>query len=78
VGVECQCTAEIWVFLPCRNSGTGEVGKAVLRGLLAESAKEQDSVQRRGKWLLPEGKTIGRRVPVHCCGGSRTVTPDHK
>jgi hypothetical protein len=59
VVVECWCTAEIWVFTPCRNLGSGEVGEAVLRGLLAESAKEQDSARRRGKWLLPEGRTVG-------------------
>jgi hypothetical protein len=78
VGVEHQYTAEIWVFSPCHNSGSGEVGKVVLRGLLAESAKEQDAARRRGKWLLPEGKTVGRRALVHYHGGSRAIAPDHK
>jgi hypothetical protein len=78
LGVEHWYGAEIWVFSPCCNSGSGEVGEAVLRGLLAESAKEQDSAQRRGKWLLPEGKTVGRRAPVCCHGGSRAVMLDHK
>jgi hypothetical protein len=78
VGVECWYTAEIWVFSPCCNSESGEVGKAVLRGLLAESTKEQDSTQRRGKWLLPKGKTVGRRVPVHCHGESGAIAVDHK
>jgi hypothetical protein len=59
VVVKRRCAAEIWVFTPCRNSGSGEVGEAVLRGLLAESAKEQDSARRRGKWLSPEGRTVG-------------------
>jgi hypothetical protein len=59
VVVECWCAAKIWVFMPCHNSGSSKVGEAVLSGLLAESAKEQDSVQRRGKWLLPEGRTVG-------------------
>jgi hypothetical protein len=78
VGVEHRCTAETWVLLLCRNSGSGEVGNAVLRGLLAESAKEQDSARRRGKWLLPEGKTVGRRAPVYCHGGSGAVMLDRK
>jgi hypothetical protein len=78
VGVERQCTAEIWVFRPCRNSGSGEVGEAVLRGLLAESAKEQDSARRRGKWLLPEGRTVGRRAPVRCRRESGAVALDRK
>jgi hypothetical protein len=59
VVVKHRCVAEIWVFTPCHNLGSGKVGKAVLRGLLAESAKEQDSAQRRGKWLLREGRTVG-------------------
>jgi hypothetical protein len=54
------------------------VGEAVLRGLLAESAKEQDSARRRGKWLLPEGRTVGRRVPVRCRGESGAVALDRK
>jgi hypothetical protein len=78
VGVERRCAAKIWVFSPYRNLGSGEVGEAVLRGLLAESAKEQDSARRRGKWLLPEGKTVGRRAPVCCRGGSGAVAPDRK
>jgi hypothetical protein len=78
VGVERQYTAEMWVFLPCHNSGSGEVGEPVLRGLLAESAKEQNSTQRRGRWLLPEGRTVGRRVPVHCHGESRAIALHHK
>jgi hypothetical protein len=78
VVVERRCAAKIWVFTPCRNSGSGEVGEVVLRGLLAESAKEQDSVGRRGKWLLPEGQTVGRRAPVRCRGGSGAITPDYK
>jgi hypothetical protein len=78
VGVERRCAAEIWVFSPCRNSGSGEVGEAVLRGLLAESAKEQDSARRRGKWLLPEGRTVARRVPVRCRGESGAIASDRK
>jgi hypothetical protein len=78
VGIEYWCAAETWVLSLCHNSGSGEVGKAVLRGLPAESAKEQDSVKRRGKWLLPKGKTVGRRVLVHCHGGSGAIVPDHK
>jgi hypothetical protein len=54
------------------------VGKAVLRGLLADSAKEQDSTRRRGKWLLPEGSTVGRRAPVRCRGESGAIALDRK
>jgi hypothetical protein len=54
------------------------VGEAVLRGLLAESAKEQDSARRQGRWLLPEGRTVGWRAPVHCRGESGAVALDHK
>jgi hypothetical protein len=43
VGVERQCAAETRVLSPCCNSGSSKVGEAVLIGLLAESAKEQDS-----------------------------------
>jgi hypothetical protein len=78
VGDERWCAAKTRVLSPCRNSGSGEVGEAVLRGLLAESAKEQDSARRRGKWLLPEGKTVGRRAPVRCHGGSGAVALDRK
>jgi hypothetical protein len=34
VGVERRCADEIWVFSRRRDSGSGEVGEAVLRGLL--------------------------------------------
>jgi hypothetical protein len=78
VGVERRCAPKIWVFSPCYNSGSSEVYEAVLRGLLAESAKEQDSARRRGKWLLPKGKTVGRRAPVCYYGGSGAIVPDHK
>jgi hypothetical protein len=78
VGVERQYAAEIRVFSPCRNSGSGEVCEAVLRGLLAESVKEQDSARRRGKWLLPERRTVRRRAPVRCHGEIGAVASDRQ
>jgi hypothetical protein len=81
VVVERWCAAEIWVFMPCHNSGSSEVGEAVLRGLLAESAKEQDSTRRRGKCLLPEGRTVGwerRCAVVGRAGPSRRIVSEDK
>jgi hypothetical protein len=52
------------------------VGEAVLRGLLAESAKEPDSARRRDKWCIPGGRTVVSRAPVHCRWESEAVTLD--
>jgi hypothetical protein len=35
-------------------------------------------MRRQGRWLLPEGRTVGRRVLVHCYGESRAITLDYK
>jgi hypothetical protein len=45
---------------------------------LTEPVKEQSTMRRQGGWLLPEGRTVGRRVLVHCCGESRAVVLDCK
>jgi hypothetical protein len=66
--------AEIWVFSLCRNMESSKVCQVVLRGLLVESMEEQNSAQRRGKWLLPGGRTVRKRAPVHYDGESGAIT----
>jgi hypothetical protein len=54
------------------------VGEAVLRGLLAESAKEQDSASRRGRWCVPGGRTVVSRALVCCCWESEAIASVRK
>jgi hypothetical protein len=54
------------------------VVEAVLRGLLAESAKEQESTQRRDKWCIPTGRTVVSRAPVCCCWESEAIMSDRE
>jgi hypothetical protein len=75
---ERQCAAEVHIFSPCRiveNEGVGVVRFVVL---LTESAKEQDTARRTGKWCFPGGRTVPSRALVSCCWESKAIVSDRE